>query len=477
MSKPTIYIPGLPGSNLLDSHTEKKLFLNIPGLLSPAKKKEILRRLRGPDDLVKGDDVVAGIPIRRAAKLLFLDLAKQADSLYDILEGIGSEPAKFGWDWRRPVYDQPMLDRLEGAILRLHQVTQQRVIVVAHSTGGLVIRRLLEERSGNANLLQCIERIIAFGVPWAGTLKSFTFLDAQDSFALGLVNRTQAQNLLAHSWAAFDLLPPDPAKTNMTDAAGRPLNLVVDGNGNQISPLIERDWYPAALRHVMTLRADGADHQLGRRLSSFNLPAPGIPVTNVVGWGTATTLQARILGTGAGQSVEFIDGKGDRTLDGGDGTVPRVSAAWLRGPEVNTYHVPVGIVPGATKHPHGVLWRNPGGRNLLRHFVGGRPLEPFLYGAVDDSDFFGGNSVRLRAVALAGDGRPLANASVRTLDLTSGPPITKSFDPADDGRLMMTIPRNRIPKVGTQLRRFRIEIRGRVNGQDQVESRLFFVRL
>ncbi len=473
MPKPTIFVPGLPGSHLLDRDTEKKLFLNIPAILSPSRKKEILRRLRGPDDLVAGDDVVAGKPIRRVAKLLFFDLAKQADSLYDILRGIGSEPAKFGWDWRRPVYDRPMLERLEEAIVRLHRTTGKQVVVIVHSTGGLVIRRLLEEQSGNSGFLSRIERVIAFGVPWAGLPKPFLYLDGERSFGLGLINRRQARDLLGHSWAAFDLLPPDPAKTDMTDQTGTPLNMVVDGNGRQVSPLIKRDWFHPDLKRPMDLRADAADRELGRRSATLEL---GIPVTNVVGWGTETTFRAQITGSGSRQSVEFFDGKGDATLDGGDGTIPRVSAAWLRGPEVNTYHVPVGIVPRATKHPHSTLWRNPGGRNLLRHFVGGKPLAPFLYATVDDSDFFSGDTVRVRVVALDAGGQPLADARVKTRDLSGGQQIEQAFDSAREGRHLMRIPRARIRPVSNHLRRFQVEIRGQDGDDTRIRHQSFFLR-
>ncbi len=479
MPKPTFYVPGLPGSHLLDRQTGKKLFLNILALLSSQAKNQVLRRLKGPDDLVQGDDVVAGHPIRRATRLLVFDIAKQADSLHDILRAAGVDSAKFGWDWRRPVYDEPMLASLQQNIERLHNTSGQRVVVIAHSTGGLVVRRLLERNGDNAGFLDCIERVIAFGVPWAGTLKSLLFLDGEGSFAL--LDKREAQELLSHSWAAFDLLPPDPARTNLTDQAGQPLDLVVDGGGQQVSPLIKRDWFRPEFSAAMNLRAAGADHELGQRSPTLELPAGSIPVTNVVGWGKETTVQARITGSGAQQRIVFNPdkraGKGDETLDGGDGTVPRVSADWLRGPDVNTYHVPVGFDPGAKLNPHSVLWRNPGGRNLLCHLVGGQPLKPFLYGAVDDQDFGDdGDSVRVRLVALDAAGQPLTDASVRTTDLPSGPAVEEAFNPVRQGRHLLRIPRARMRPVSNTLRRFTIEIRGREGDQTRTQRRSFFCR-
>ncbi|MEE8522433.1 MAG: hypothetical protein V3T72_00760, partial [Thermoanaerobaculia bacterium] len=326
----------------------------------------------------------------------------------------------------------------------------------------------------NVDFLRRIERIMAFGVPWAGALKSLIFLAGQSGFAGGLISKKQAQRILSHSWAAFDLLPPDPTKTVMEDEDGHPLKLTVDGAGAEISPLIQRGWFPAELRDSMDVRADHADDKLGTRAPTIQL-AHSIPITNVVGWGWPTAVQAKI--SGNPQTVaEIGEVSGDENLDGGDGTVPRRSAAWLRGPQVKTYHVPVGIVPTAKVHPHKALWRNPGGRNLLRHHLAGKALEPFLYGAVDESDFQSGASVRLRLVALDGDGQPLANAEVSTVDLEGGPQIERDFDDDFKGRHLIRIPRSRIGAVSQQLRRFRVEIRGEVGGVKVEKRRSFFIR-
>ena len=75
--------------------------------------------------------------------------------------------------------------------------------------------------------------------------------------------------------------------------------------------------------------------------------------------------------------------------------MPFRSASWLRGDGVTRYHLPVGFHNGATKFPHSSLWRNPGGRNLLRHCLAGKTLKPFAYAAVDESDFKDRNRVNV----------------------------------------------------------------------------------
>ncbi len=479
MPKPVLYVPGYPGSHIHDRHTGKRIFVNFAGAFN---KKKLIRRLQAPskitqvhgEDVVASDDGIAGEPIREAASILFFDIDKQADTLYRILRRIKIDPAKFGWDWRRPVWDPPMLDRLKAAVTKLHDESGQKVVILVHSTGGLVLRALLERERDDDGFLRRIERVMAFGVPWAGTIRSLVFLAGQEGFAGPLINKKEAQKILSHSWAAFDLLPPDPEKTVMKDEDGNALKLVVDGASREISPLIRRGWCPDELREAMNVRAELADLKLGTRAPTIQL-ARSIPITNVVGWGWPTVVNAKI--SGSPQKVAKIrEVSGDENLEGGDGTVPRCSAAWLRGSDVKTYHVPVGVAPRAKVHPHKALWRNPGGINLLRHHLADEALKPFLYGAVDEGDFKSGPSVRLRLVALDGDGRPLADASVRTVDLKSGPAIEGEFDADCKGRCLIRIPRSRIKRVGTQLRRLTVEIRGKDGGSGVKRRRSFFLR-
>jgi len=476
MPKPVLFVPGYPGSHILERDTGKKVFLNIPGLLHPASKKRILKQLEAPDDLTALDPLVAGDPIRRLANFLFFDLAKQAGSLYDILTSLQIHPVKFGWDWRRPIYDTEMQDRLKQAVEDEAQRVQGPVTIIAHSTGGLVVRHLLESNKNDAGFLGSIERVIAFGVPWAGTLKSLLFLTGTNGFG-PFLTKPQTKRVVSLTWAAFDLLPPDPDKTTMEDSDGRPLRLAIDGAGHQVTPLRKRGWFPASLEDRMDLRADAADSTLGTRTPSLDLGGHALPVTNVVGWGAETAVRAVMTGPPDQLDVAFVNDEGDNLQGGGDGTVPRVSANWLRGADVMTYHVPVGRDHGGKTNPHSTLWRNPGGRNLLRHLLGGLPLAPFVYGAVDAEDALRTSvpNVRVRLVALDADGQPLAGANVRVTDLLGGPTDTSDFPASGEGRHLIVIPRNHIRPAGPQHRRFTLEFTWQEQGQTRSLRRSYFV--
>ena len=476
MPKAVLFIPGYPGTHILERDTGKKVFLNIPGLLHPASKKRILKQLEAPDDLTTLDPLVAGEPIRKLANFLFFDLAKQADSLYDILGKMNIQTVKFGWDWRRPIYDVEMQDRLEQAVRDEAQRARGPVTIIAHSTGGLVARYLLESNKNDAGFLASIERLIGFGVPWAGTLKSLLFLTGTNGFG-PFLTRPQTKRVVSLTWAAFDLLPPDPNKTAMEDAQGRPLRLAIDGAGKQVTPLLKRGWFPPSLEDRMDLRADAADALLGQRSASLSLGGHSIPVTNVVGWGAETAVRTVMTGSPDQLDVAFVNDEGDDLQGGGDATVPRVSANWLRGNDVTTYHVPVGRDHGGKTNPHSTLWRNPGGRNLLRHLLGGKALEPFVYGAVDAEDALRTSvpNVRVRLVALDPDGKPLAGASVRATDLLGGPTAASDFPASGEGRHLIVIPRNHIRPAGPQHRRFTLEFAWQEQGQSKSLRRSYFV--
>src|SRR5712691_7591352 len=115
MPKPVMFIPGFPASELRDANN-KTVFPPSPGtLLDGARKKAFFDAM-----LVIPGDLVAGRPIRSV-----LGIAKQAQSLYDILarfgytianQGASTDFAPVGWDWRLGVDDKVTLDAIATAI-------------------------------------------------------------------------------------------------------------------------------------------------------------------------------------------------------------------------------------------------------------------------------------------------------------------------------------------------------------------------
>lgn len=460
--KPLVFVPGLPGSVIRDVTDDVELFPSLASLTSTTMRPRLLERLSGPDDPNAADGVEPGEPVRSVKRLLVLGalidlsgLTKQAETLYEILRDLGySTRAPFrdrfrpvGWDWRRPV-DQARVQRdVTAAIEDLHRTTGERVTVIAHSTGGLVMRSLLEGPQGGTprlELVDKIERLIAIGIPWAGTLQSLSPLAALSGF--GPLTAAETQRVLGRSWAAFDLLPPDPARTDMTDAEGD-LNLFVE-NGRQGSPLVSTGWIPAGGQfNALRQRAARSNERFGMRPKRLSLGDRSLEVVNFVGWGAET--RSRFTLEAGGRLAETL------TKDG-DGTIPRRSAAWLQG--VTTLMVPLGHTPRSQiLRRHITLWQSPAVSDLLGVLLAGRPRTPYIHAAVDSDDAVNVHkeTVEVRGVALDPTGRALPQATMEAGEQTL------AF--GADGRGSLMLPRAQI-RQRVRERLFRFEVRFRWQG-------------
>jgi len=446
--KPVVFVPGLPGSELLDATTGERLFLNLGLLISKTARQGLLPRLEGPNDPAQPDGVVAGLPIADVLDLPLFDAGKQAQSLYDILRGLGyngfrppfgSHFRAVGWDWRLPVDHPAALSALAGAIDELHASTGDRVVPIVHSTGGLVLRALLEAQPALADK---IDRVLSLGVPWAGTLKSLRFLAGSTGFFP--LTKAETQHALGRSWAAFDLLPPDPAKTPDTPP------LVFGSNGVASSPLVDTTWIPAGPdRAPMVARAERSDQQFGERSRRLEPGGHPLAITTVAGWGVATDTTARLTGGG----VQF------GSTSEGDGTVPFLSASWLSG--AAAFFAPLGFYPADNlPEQHSTLWKTPPVQDLLAELLTGAPHRDFAHAAVDPDDAINQRDrVRVRVVALDQAGNPLPGATVRISELTgpADPPVALQAD----GRGEVKVARNRMRLVtvgGARFLRFQVTI-------------------
>jgi pimeloyl-ACP methyl ester carboxylesterase len=441
--KPVLFIPGFPGTELIFKPENRRIFPPaLSDLGDPTRKARVL------DLLVSNDPgVVPGEPIRD-----ILGIAKQAATLYDLLRSnFGYDTSEFstdfkhlGWDWRKAIDDPSTMDAVADAINTLFAANNNtRVVVMPHSTGGLVLRAVLE---ANPTLANKIDHIMALAVPWLGTLAGVHAVAVGESagFLFWKVTKDEGQRVMSHAQAGYDLFPADPAQTDMTG-----VNLFIE-NGQQIAPLQHTSWIPASKAYMLPL-AQSANARLGARKSEITLNSvPTPPITNVVGWGFETFGQCDL---NAGGALAFSDSPTQL----GDGTVPLVSVSWLRGPTVRTMYLPIGVfVVDGFPHNHGHIWDAPPALQLFNEVLRDRPREPFVSAAADHNDAIDPNrDVRIRISASDEKGNPLPNCTV-TLKPSNGK-IT--VDMKTSVRADVTVPRlNLHPNVGSDLYRFEIEV-------------------
>jgi len=263
MAKPTIFIPGFPASELRDKNTGETLF--PPPSLGEAAA--IVKRL-----VDHPDDAVAGPPILDKIK----HFAPAASTLYEILSDYGISEAAgnfvpIGWDWRLSVAAADTFARIKDAVDN-KLAGQGKIVAILHSTGGLVFRAFLQ---ANPNYVEKFEHVLAFAIPWRGTLESLHAVSEGVPIELGFgpivfktfVTAEQSKDLLTRAQAAYDLFPTDKAME------------LFFANGVASTPLDDRSWLDPNRPYMK----DFCDAAFPQSDTFANLP-----VTNVCGWGGDT---------------------------------------------------------------------------------------------------------------------------------------------------------------------------------------------
>lgn len=435
MRKPVLFIPGFPASELRDRSTGQIVFPpSLSTLIDPQKKAELIQRLT----TVPGD-LVSGPPIRDV-----LGIAKQAQSLYDVLGGrfgyetsdLSDDFAAVGWDWRRGISDTNAMEGIVSAVDRLSQGGARKVVAIVHSTGGLLFRAFLE---AHPNLLADFEQVLAFGVPWCGTLAALHAATegVSEGFLFARISASEGAEVVRHAQAAYDLMPTDPS-SGLFSADGVPS-----------TPLSDQSWIPQSSDHDFMRRLASAAHGV------FDRRFDDLPVTNVCGWGIETLPAASV-----NAGILRFDAP---VKDAGDGTVPIVSSAWLRGAGVRTMLLPIGTYPTANiPYPHKRIWDSPPVLQLFEEVLHDAPRQPFLCVAADSDDAIDyDRDVDVRMSAVGPDGSPLPGCKA-TVDI-DGLKTVVDFHGAT--RMAFTLVRVGIHhNAGSDLYRFTVTFRWQGGG-------------
>jgi pimeloyl-ACP methyl ester carboxylesterase len=442
--KPVLFIPGFPATQLRFTPENRVIFPpSLGDLGDPARKARIL-------DLITSNDpgVVPGDPIRDV-----LGIFLAAGSLYNILQSpfgydVSGQSAEFkplGWDWRKAVDDPSTVNAVITAIDTLFAANgNTRVVVIPHSTGGLVLRNVLES---HPNITDKIDQILAFGIPWIGSLEAVQAvgIGVSQGFLIWKITNDEGQRVMSHAQAGYDLFPPDPARTDMQG-----VNLFIE-NGQQVAPLLRTTWIPASKPYMLPF-AQSANARLGARKREITLNgAPTPRITNVAGWGFETSGQCDL---GADGSLTLSNSPTQL----GDGTVPLVSSSWLRGPTVRTMFLPIGAYPvDAFPGVHKAIWDSPPVLQLFNEVLGDQARAPFICAAADHNDVIDRNrDCRIRLTASDENGKALPNCVV-TLKPSNG---NITIQMHNEVRADVSVPRvNLHPNAGQDLYHFDIDVK------------------
>lgn len=425
---PVLFLPGFPASELVDDGGGTVFPPSFSTLASRKKKQRFL------DTVTDLAQLRAGEPVRD----VFFGIEKQAQSLYDILRLYGyslADPARFraiGWDWRRAVDDAAVQTGIGDALTQMAS-GGKRVVVIAHSTGGLVLRQLLD---GDPGLATKIAHVLALGVPWAGTLKSLRYLVKGEAAGVpgAKLHARESAFVIRHAQAAYDLLPPP---RNLNHGADAPPAFVYE-NGAAVSPMVATSWIPSSWHARMEPMAAHARRL--RRPPEF--PVSSMRITAVAGFGAATDVRA-----------DLVSGSATFTASPeGDGTVPHASATWIQGTSLRKLSLPVGIYPsGGLPIRHAQIWDAPPMLGLFDELLLGAMPEPFLAAALDADDASMGGQRAMKVLISGADatGAPIPAMSVTFTNLK------QQLTATVNGRGVVTIPKAALPPAtGSNFVRF-----------------------
>jgi hypothetical protein len=311
-----VLIPGITGS-VLERDGKQLWGLSVEaGLGALYSRGRSIERLRLDEDPSDVDDLGDGIQATRlvpGAHLVpglwkidgYLAVGRRLRAAFDLEPG--RNYFEFPYDWRRDnrVAARRLAERARRWLARWREesgATDAQLVLVAHSMGGLVARHYLELLGGWRDT----RLLITFGTPYRGSPKALDFianglhrLDWLAELSAVMRSFTSVYQLLP-VYPCYD--PGDDRLVRVKEAAGIP-NL--DRGRAHHADRFHREIERAVALHV---------EDPGYR-------ADGYRIHPIVGLNQPTKQSARLEG-GRVVSATSLDGDDQ----GGDGTVPRVSA-------------------------------------------------------------------------------------------------------------------------------------------------------
>jgi pimeloyl-ACP methyl ester carboxylesterase len=258
------------------------------------------------------------------------------------LDSLAPTPAHiYAWDWRKD--PEEAIAGLDALVDQVRQGTDGKVVLMAHSMGGLVVREYVND----AARAQKVARAVTVATPYWGSPKAlFPFLYGVESpgwSGLDVAFRDdELREFARHLQGLFFLWPSANYGPWLTiDDEGRPRRL---GERALLDFVDDRSGNRALLANA-----------LGSHAAVLDQPPAGVDYQTVVGSGVPTIGAVSIAET-------LVDDQGDPgeagdlvTVDwvNGDGTVPLVSAEAATPPAARHYacgikHVPLPGEPAVT---------------------------------------------------------------------------------------------------------------------------------
>ncbi len=324
---PLIIVPGLMGSKL--NFENENVWLNVLKLIAEPDDSFLDILAFNSQGVVVSSKIVAG-PIILKTSFLFGDI-DYAGLLVSDLEKDGyvenTDMFIFNYDWRFDVRDTALSlkTKIDSVVT---QTGMNKVDIVGHSLGGLVIKQYIKDNSAASPL----EKIIFVGVPNLGSADAAKALIFGDNFDVPLLNSDEIFKITQNMPSAYQLLPSKEYFNSIqgfyddfTNTQSKVLNY------QQSRALFQKLNKNAILLSNAEALHDGLD-----KLDLTTHDAHNIVSCSV---GTLKTISKMYTGENTIFKKIFQDPKYRIVLDSGDGTVLEKSAGFLNVPPGNKYYL------------------------------------------------------------------------------------------------------------------------------------------
>jgi hypothetical protein len=321
---PVLIIPGVMGSDIYQG--DSKLWANPLAMAfgdddSFMDSLQFDNSLKSLDGALKTGDIVMS-PVKGSH---FYDLLIEEFKSQGYIEGDGSDATlfTFPYDWRYGVSGimpngQHVSDLLGQKIKDIMKQTgSDKVDVVAHSTGGLIVKKYIMDNPGASNL----GKVVFVGVPNLGSVKAIKVFLQGDNFGIFFLNQAEMQFLGKNFPVVYDL-SPSQQYFNLSGSyvsirkPGLLFDDVKDLNYSQTNDFLINDHNlnSAALSNAQSLHSAEFDN--------FDINSSGVDFYNIVGCKSPTI--GKVTEYRSAESVDPLYGMPGEVS--GDGTVPVLSA-------------------------------------------------------------------------------------------------------------------------------------------------------
>jgi pimeloyl-ACP methyl ester carboxylesterase len=312
-----VLLPGILGS-VLERHGREVWALS-PGAAFRAilSLGGSIESLRLDDDDPEADDLGDGVVATRVLPDLHLvpglwkidgysAITRALHDRFDLVDG--ANYFEYPYDWRRDnrVHGRNLARQAHDWLASWRAQSgndHAKLILLAHSMGGLVARAFLELYDGWHDT----RALITFGTPYRGSLNALNFLTQGMKRGIGPIG-VDLTDFLRSLTSVYQLLPIYPVVETAEGAMLRVTETDVPG--------VDRSRAKAALAFHRQIEGAVSEHR-----GDIHYVERGYHIHPVIGIGQPT-LQGAVLGA---ETVSMLRHLAGRDL-GGDGTVPRVSA-------------------------------------------------------------------------------------------------------------------------------------------------------